>query len=55
MRGAVVTLAAPAALLAWSGPSAAANGWWTFDRNTNLNSTLTWKWTVSAEPGAVLP
>ena len=35
-----------AVVLAWTAQSAtAANGWWTFDRNTNLNSTLSWKWT----------
>jgi hypothetical protein len=50
MRRGAVVVAATAALLAWSGPSAAANGWWTFDRNTNLNSTLTWKWTYPPSP-----
>jgi len=45
MRRAVLALAAAAALLACARSAAAANGWWTFDRNTNLNSTLTWKWT----------
>jgi hypothetical protein len=38
-------LAAVVAALACVGPAQAANGWWTFDRMTNINSTLTWKWT----------
>jgi hypothetical protein len=28
----------------------AANGWWTFQRESNLNSTLTWKWTYPPNP-----
>jgi hypothetical protein len=28
----------------------AANGWWTFNRNTNLSSTLSWKWTFPPSP-----
>jgi hypothetical protein len=40
-----------ALVLGWTAaPVAAANGWWTFDRNTNLNSTLTWKWTYPPSP-----
>jgi hypothetical protein len=31
-------------------PATAANGWWTFDRDTNLSSTLTWKWTYPPSP-----
>lgn len=27
-----------------------ANGWWTFQRESNLNSTLTWKWTYPPNP-----
>jgi hypothetical protein len=27
-----------------------ANGWWTFQRESNLNSTLTWKWTYPPSP-----
>ena len=34
----VASLCAPAAAVA-------ANGWWTFQRETNPNSTLSWKWT----------
>ena len=49
MRRAVVALAAATALLA-CGSATAANGWWTFDRNANLNSTLTWKWTYPPSP-----
>ena len=34
-----------ALILCWTaGPASAANGWWTFERNTNLSSTLSWKW-----------
>lgn len=40
-----------ALLLAWAaGPASAANGWWTFNRNTNLNSVLNWKWTYPPSP-----
>jgi hypothetical protein len=39
----VVALCAPAA-------AGAANGWWTFHRQTNLDSTLTWKWTHPPNP-----
>src|SRR4051812_50195840 len=40
-----------ALVLSWTvGPASAANGWWTFDRNTNLNSRLTWKWTYPPSP-----
>jgi hypothetical protein len=38
------------ALLASTSSAPAANGWWTFDRQTNLNSTLTWKWTYPPSP-----
>jgi hypothetical protein len=34
--------AALAACLALAGPAHAADGWWTFNRNTNLDSVLTW-------------
>jgi hypothetical protein len=34
----VASLCTPAA-------AAGANGWWTFKRETNANSTLSWKWT----------
>jgi hypothetical protein len=37
------------ALLA-STPASAANGWWTFERRSNLDSTLTWKWTYPPSP-----
>lgn len=30
--------------------ASAANGWWTFHRQTNLDSTLTWKWTYPPSP-----
>jgi hypothetical protein len=33
-----------------SGPASAANGWWTFERQSNLDSTLTWKWTYPPSP-----
>src|SRR4051812_50186582 len=40
-----------ALVLSWTvGPASAANGWWTFDRDTNLNSRLTWKWTYPPSP-----
>src|SRR4051812_50207969 len=40
-----------ALVLSWTvGPASAANGWWTFDRDTNLNSTLSWKWTYPPSP-----
>jgi hypothetical protein len=39
----VVALSAPAA-------TGAANGWWTFHRKTNLDSTLRWKWTHPPNP-----
>jgi hypothetical protein len=38
------------ALLASTTSASAANGWWTFERQTNLNSTLTWKWTYPPSP-----
>jgi hypothetical protein len=50
MRRAVVALAATTTALLACGSVTAANGWWTFDRNTNLNSTLTWKWTYPPSP-----
>jgi hypothetical protein len=39
----VVALCAPAT-------AGAANGWWTFHRQTNLDSTLKWKWTHPPNP-----
>jgi hypothetical protein len=40
-----------ACLLALSAsPAGAANGWWTFDRDTNLDSTLRWRWTYPDNP-----
>jgi hypothetical protein len=39
----VVALCAPAG-------AEAANGWWTFHRKTNLDSTLRWKWTHPPNP-----
>ena len=40
-----------ALVLAWtSAPAPAANGWWTFNRNTNLDSRLSWKWTYPPSP-----
>jgi hypothetical protein len=48
VRGALALLAA--LLLASSGSASAANGWWTFNRNSNLSSTLTWKWTNPPSP-----
>ena len=50
MRRAAVLLAAAVALAACAGPAGATNGWWTFDRDTNTNSTLTWKWTYPPSP-----
>jgi hypothetical protein len=38
-------------LFVWSAaPAGAANGWWTFDRDTNVDSTLHWKWTYPPSP-----
>jgi hypothetical protein len=46
-----IALLAGLVLCCWTvGPASAANGWWTFHRNTNLNSTLTWKWTYPPSP-----
>jgi hypothetical protein len=42
MRALVVTAFLAASLAA---PATAADGWWTFDRNTNLSSVLSWRWT----------
>jgi hypothetical protein len=40
-----------ACLLALSAsPAGAADGWWTFDRDTNLDSTLRWRWTYPDNP-----
>ncbi|HEY7002929.1 MAG TPA: hypothetical protein VH281_01505 [Gaiellaceae bacterium] len=40
-----------ALVLAWAAaPAPAANGWWTFNRNSNLDSTLSWKWTYPPSP-----
>ncbi|HEY3105252.1 MAG TPA: hypothetical protein VGJ49_00505 [Gaiellaceae bacterium] len=43
-------LAAMVAAFACAGPAQAANGWWTFERISNTNSTLTWKWTYPPSP-----
>ena len=45
-----VALAAMIAAFACAGPAQAANGWWTFERNSNTNSTLSWKWTYPPSP-----
>jgi hypothetical protein len=37
-------------VLALPAVAEAANGWWTFHRETNLNSTLRWKWTYPPNP-----
>lgn len=42
MRALVATAFLAASLAA---PASAAGGWWTFDRNTNLSSVLSWRWT----------
>jgi hypothetical protein len=40
-----------ALVLTWaSAPAQAANGWWTFNRNSNLDSRLSWKWTYPPSP-----
>jgi hypothetical protein len=41
----IVALAAVLAALACAHSGQAANGWWTFKRQTNIDSTLSWKWT----------
>ena len=43
-------LAAMVAAFACAGPAQAANGWWTFERISNTNSTLSWKWTYPPTP-----
>jgi hypothetical protein len=43
-------LAAMVAAFACAGPAQAANGWWTFERISNTNSTLSWKWTYPPSP-----
>ena len=50
MRRAAALLAAAVALAVCAGPAGATNGWWTFDRDTNTNSKLTWKWTYPPNP-----
>ena len=45
-----MTMLATLVLACGAAPAHAANGWWTFDRNTNLSSTLTWKWTYPPSP-----
>ena len=40
-----IALLAALVLACAATPASATNGWWTFNRNTNLNSTLSWKWT----------
>ena len=45
-----IALLAALALCWIAAPASAANGWWTFDRDTNLDSTLTWKWTYPPSP-----
>jgi hypothetical protein len=46
----IVALAALVAALAWAGSARAANGWWAFERVTNIDSTLSWKWTYPPSP-----
>jgi hypothetical protein len=46
----VVALAALLAALACAGSARAANGWWAFERVTNIDSTLSWKWTYPPSP-----
>jgi hypothetical protein len=41
----IVAVAAVVAALACAESGVAANGWWTFKRQTNVDSTLSWKWT----------
>jgi hypothetical protein len=41
----IVALAAVVAALAYAESGLAANGWWTFKRQSNVDSTLSWKWT----------
>jgi hypothetical protein len=41
----LIALAAMVAALACAGSARAANGWWTFERAANIDSTLSWKWT----------
>jgi hypothetical protein len=50
MRRAAVALAGIAVLLACNARALAANGWWTFNRNANADSTLSWKWTFPPSP-----
>jgi hypothetical protein len=50
MRAIAVTLAAAVAVLVCATHAPAANGWWTFDRDTNADSTLSWKWTYPPSP-----
>jgi hypothetical protein len=45
-----IALLAALVLCSTVAPASAANGWWTFDRTTNLNSTLSWKWTYPPSP-----
>jgi hypothetical protein len=45
-----IALAAALALAWTAAPAAAANGWWTFNRDTNIDSTLSWKWTYPENP-----
>jgi hypothetical protein len=41
----IVALAALVTALTCAGSAQAANGWWAFERVTNIDSTLSWKWT----------
>ena len=41
----LASLAVVAVALVAGASAQGANGWWTFDRDTNLNSTLSWVWT----------
>jgi hypothetical protein len=50
MRRALLVVAV-VALYAPAGASAEANGWWTFNRDTNLDSRLSWKWTYPPRTG----
>jgi hypothetical protein len=50
MRRLMAALASGVALLVCGGTASAADGWWTFDRDTNIDSTLTRKWTYPPSP-----
>ena len=46
----IVALVAVLVALACAESGQAANGWWTFKRQTNMDSTLAWKWTYPPSP-----